>query len=314
MIEIEELSKHYGNLKAVDGVSFEVKKGEILGLLGPNGAGKTTIMRIITGFLSATSGKVKVAGLDVFENSIEVKRQIGYLPENVPLYNEMTVNTYLNFVAEIKEVKKKKRKEIVEEIIKKINITEVKNRLIGHISKGYRQRVGLAQALLHEPEILVLDEPTIGLDPRQIIEIRELIKNLKGEKTIILSSHILPEVSTTCERVVIINKGKIVAIDTQEELSKRLQNVRIISIEIKGPEDKIKDKIEKIKGVKEISIKGKLNTKNRFEIQCEKALDIREELFNIMAENHWPILELKVLEMSLEEVFLKLTKQEEEKR
>lgn len=312
MIEIKHLSKNYNSLKAVDNVSFEVKKGEILGLLGPNGAGKTTIMRILTCYLPATSGTAKIAGFDVFENSMDVRKKIGYMPENPPLYNEMTVKSYLNFVAEIKEVQSKKRKERINKVIEMTSIDKISHRLIGNISKGYKQRVGLAQALIHDPEVLILDEPTVGLDPRQIIEIRNLIKNLAGKKTIILSTHILPEASSICQRVVIINEGKIVAIDSHEELSKRLGGGDILLAEIKGPLEEVKEKIRKIQGVKDLIIKSKMNEKNKFEIQCGKNIDIREDLFKVMALNNWPILELRPCGMSLEDIFLKLTTKEEE--
>ncbi len=220
MIEVENLTKYYGDRPAIDNITFRVEKGEILGFLGPNGAGKTTTMRILAGFFPPTSGIARVAGYDVVNNSIDVRRRIGYMPETIPLYKDMRVKEYLEFVAEVKGVPRKRRKSKIEKAMKECGTTEVYHRLIGKLSKGFQQRVGLAQALLHDPEVLILDEPTIGLDPKQIIEIRQLIKSLAGERTIILSTHILPEVSMTCQRVIIINEGKIIAMDTPENLNK----------------------------------------------------------------------------------------------
>lgn len=235
MIEIQNLTKSYGQIKAVDDISFTVEKGEVLGFLGPNGAGKSTTMNIITGFIPSTEGTVKVNGFDIMESPAEVKRRIGYLPELPPLYMDMTVSEYLNFAADLKNVSKRQKKSQMTDIMDLVKLTDVRGRLIKNLSKGYKQRVGLAQALMGNPEVLILDEPTVGLDPKQIIEIRKLIKALGKQHTIILSSHILPEVSAVCERVVIINKGKIAAVDTPENLSKGMGTVSKISATIAGP-------------------------------------------------------------------------------
>ncbi|MHB1416099.1 MAG: ABC transporter ATP-binding protein, partial [Chloroflexota bacterium] len=232
MIEVRNLTKYYGPHPAIDGVTFEAKPGEVLGLLGPNAAGKTTTMRILTGFLPATSGTAKVAGFDVADNPLEAKRQIGYLPENVPLYTEMTVRDYLSFVADLKGVPRRSKRVRIEETMEVARITDVANTIIGKLSKGYRQRVGIAQALVHRPSVVILDEPTVGLDPKQIIETRQLIKSLGGDHTVILSSHILPEVSMTCNRVVIINQGKVAAVDTPDNLTRRLQSSARIRVEV----------------------------------------------------------------------------------
>ncbi len=235
MVEVVGLTKFYGEVKALEEVTFDVRRGEILGFLGPNGAGKTTTMRILTGFLSPTSGTAKVAGYDVVENSLEVRRLTGYLPETVPLYNEMRVRDYLGYMARIRGVPRRRIRERVDDVVGRCGLTEVANRLIGHLSKGYRQRVGIAQALVHDPQVLILDEPTIGLDPVQVREVRQLIKSMAGERTIILSTHILPEVSMTCERVLIIHKGRIVAEDTPEGLSRRLQQSERILVRLARP-------------------------------------------------------------------------------
>src|SRR5574338_1704075 len=235
MIEVENLTKRYGPTLAVSDVSFQVQKGEILGFLGPNGAGKTTTMRIITGFLSPTEGRVRVAGIDVVDSPLDAKRHIGYLPENPPVYTDMTVNEYLAFVGRIKGVPRAELKKRVGEVSEKCAIADVQDRQIGKLSKGYRQRVGLAQALIHNPDILILDEPTAGLDPKQIIETRELIKGLAGQHTVILSTHILPEVAQTCQRVVIINKGRVVAVDTPENLTARLKGAATLYVQVDAP-------------------------------------------------------------------------------
>ncbi|MGH9772040.1 MAG: ABC transporter ATP-binding protein, partial [Candidatus Acidiferrales bacterium] len=241
MIEVQDLTKAYGSFTAVDHVSFTVKKGEILGFLGPNGAGKTTTMRILTGYMPATSGTARIAGFDVFQDSLEVRRHIGYLPEAPPVYPDMSVGTYLDFVARIKNVPPEKRSGLVADALKKTNIVDKRDDLIKHLSRGYKQRVGLAQALVHDPDVIILDEPTVGLDPKQIIEVRNLIKGLAGSHTIILSTHILPEVSMTCDRVVIINKGKIAAIDTPQNLTSQLKGGQKIRVEAQAPEKDLRD-------------------------------------------------------------------------
>src|SRR5882724_3279228 len=249
VIEVDHLTKRYGNVKAVENITFEVEKGEILGFLGPNGAGKTTTMRILTCFLPATEGTARVAGFDVFDNPMAVKRHLGYLPENPPLYHELTVDSYLDFVAKIKGVDSRERKKRIEEVKDRVSVKEYSKTIIKNLSKGYRQRVGLAQALIHDPQVLILDEPTVGLDPNQIIEVRQLIKSLSGDHTIILSTHILPEVSMTCQRVVIIAKGKIAAVDTPENLTRQLQGSDRIYLEATGPEQGVTGKIKEIEGV-----------------------------------------------------------------
>lgn len=312
MIEIQNLTKEYGHIKAVDDISFNVGKGEILGFLGPNGAGKSTTMNILTGFISSTSGLVKVGGVDILENPVEVKKQIGYLPEQPPLYLDMTVNEYLDFCANLMALPQKKWRNQKKDIMELVKITHVSHRLIKNLSKGYKQRVGLAQALVGTPEVLILDEPTVGLDPKQIIEIRNLIRALGKNHTIILSSHILPEVSAVCDRVIIINKGKIAAIDTPENLSKTLSDFSKFTITVAGPEDKVKDIISNISGVK--YLKTGTNIKDNeysYIVEADKDVDVRKPLFNQLAEHGFPILELKSLNLSLEDIFLQLTTNEE---
>ena len=312
MIEIQNLTKEYGRIKAVDDISFNVGKGEILGFLGPNGAGKSTTMNILTGYISSTSGVVKVAGVDILENPVDVKKHIGYLPEQPPLYLDMTVNEYLDFCADLKAVALKKWKSQKKDIMELVKITHVSHRLIKNLSKGYKQRVGLAQALVGSPEVLVLDEPTVGLDPKQIIEIRNLIKALGKNHTVILSSHILPEVSAVCDRVVIINKGKIAAIDTPENLSKTLTDFSRFTVTVSGPENKVKDIISHIYGVKYLETGTRIkDDEYSYIVEADKDVDVRKPLFNQLAQHNYPILELKSLNLSLEDIFLQLTTNEE---
>lgn len=312
MIEVEQLTKRYGSVKAIENVSFRVEKGEILGFLGPNGAGKTTTMRILTCFLPATDGTARVAGFDVFNQPMEVKRRIGYLPENPPVYTEMTVDSYLDFVAKIKGVDSSSRKKRIAEVKERVSVQEYSNKLIKNLSKGYKQRVGLAQALVHDPEVLILDEPTVGLDPNQIIEVRELIKSLSGSHTIILSTHILPEVSMTCQRVVIIADGKIAAVDTPENLTRQLQGTDRIYLEAKGPEATVIGKIKEIEGVLRVE-SHRLDGDDIFSYSVETELkeDIRGRLARKVVESGFDLLEMKTMSMSLEEVFLQLTTKEE---
>lgn len=313
MIEISNLTKSFGKIRAVDDVSFTVNKGEILGFLGPNGAGKTTTMNILTGYMSSTSGTVKVAGFDVLERPEEVKKRIGYLPEQPPLYLDMTVGEYLNFCADLKSVSKKDWKNQKVDIMELTKISHVSHRLVKNLSKGYRQRVGLAQALVGTPEVLVLDEPTVGLDPKQIIEIRKLIKTLGKNHTIILSSHILPEVSAVCDRVVIINKGKIAAIDTPENLSKKLSDFSRFTITIAGPESRVRDAIQEVYGIKYAETQGSTKKDEySYIVEADKEIDVRKPLFHKLAEHGFPILELKSLSLSLEDIFLQLTTTENE--
>ncbi|AGC67934.1 ABC transporter-like protein [Thermoclostridium stercorarium subsp. stercorarium DSM 8532] len=313
MIEIQNLTKRYGEITAIEDVTFSVNKGEILGFLGPNGAGKSTTMNIITGYIPSTSGTVTVDGYDIMDNPKEVKKRIGYLPELPPLYLDMTVTDFLDFCARLKEVDKKVWKSQKEDIMELVKITHVRHRLIRNLSKGYKQRVGLAQALVGAPEVLILDEPTVGLDPKQIIEIRKLIKALGKNHTIILSSHILPEVSAVCERVVIINKGKIVAVDTPENLSKNLADFTKFRLTVSGPDKKVKELIQQVYGVKylEVQSTGK-EDEFSYIIEADKEVDVRKPIFYKLAQAGYPILELRSLGLSLEEIFLQLTTEEKE--
>lgn len=302
MIEAVHLTKVYGNTPAVTDVSFRVEKGEILGFLGPNGAGKTTTMRILTGFLPPTSGTAQVAGFDILKDSMQVRKRIGYMPENPPLYNDMTVNSFLRFIARIKGVTKAKEKERMEYALDRCALTSVRGRLIGHLSRGYRQRVGLAQALIHDPEVLILDEPTIGLDPTQIIEIRQLIKGLQGEHTVILSSHILPEVEQTCGRVVIINRGKIVASDTPEKLSLSLRGSRVFTVQVRRPSDELVHKLKELPGATNVRTEGDAG----YIIETKPNEDIREEISALIVQHGAGLLELRPIAFTLEDVFVQL--------
>jgi len=301
MIEVENLTKKYGELIAVKNLSFKVEEGKIWGFLGPNGAGKTTTMRILTGYLPATEGKAFVGGFDVFEKPMEVKKITGYLPENLPLYPEMTVYSYLNFVAQIKGVPSKKRKERIEIAIEKSGLGEVRNRLIKNLSRGYKQRVGIAQALIHDPKVLILDEPTMGLDPAQIVEIRQLIKSLKGEHTIILSTHILAEVTQVCDGVVIINEGKLMASGSLEELASSFADKEGVSIKLKKTGEEVINDIREINGVENVVQKN-----GEIEIEWKKGIDLRDEIVKKTLEKNWGLLEMKPLTLSLEELYLKV--------
>lgn len=313
MIQVEEVTKRYGQHTAVDHLSFNVQKGEILGFLGPNGAGKTTTMNIITGYISATEGSVRVDGCDILEEPLEVKRKIGYLPEFPPLYQEMTVEEYLDFVCEIKKVDPAAKKESMEKIGDLVRISDVRGRLIKNLSKGYKQRVGLAQALIGNPQVLILDEPTVGLDPKQIIEIRNLIKELGKEHTIILSSHILPEVSAVCERVIIINKGRIVASDTPENLSKALAQSSRMALRVAGPEQRVSEVLRAVPGVKFAEPIGSREAGTiDFTVESEEGVDIRRSIFFALSRAEFPILMMKSLDLTLEEIFLQLTTEEKE--
>jgi ABC-2 type transport system ATP-binding protein len=311
LIELSNVIKKYGNKTAVNDITLFVRNGEILGLLGPNGAGKSTTMRIIAGYLPPTSGSVKVAGYDVVKQPVTAKNYIGYLPENPPLYKDMTVTDYIAFAAELKGLKGKDKATRVNKVMDEVGVTDVKNRLIGHISRGYRQRVGLAQALVGDPQVLILDEPTVGLDPQQIIEIRQLIKNLAGKRTVILSSHILPEVSSLCHRVAIINKGNLIAENTPQGLGESLMGHQEIVLQIKGPKDKVYAVMESLSGINNITVNNVLKEDLcEYTVQSEIDKDIRETLFYTMAENDFPILEMKSSFMSLEEIFLELVTEE----
>ena len=307
MIEVKNLTKVYGDKHAVDDVSFSVSQGEILGFLGPNGAGKSTTMNILTGYISSTSGEAKIDGFDILENPIEAKRKIGYLPEHPPLYLDMTVQAYLEFVYQLKKVKIP-MKEHINDVCRRVKIQNVQNRIIKNLSKGYRQRVGLAQALLGNPDVLILDEPTVGLDPKQIIEIRSLIKTLGERHTVILSSHILPEVQAVCDRVVVINNGKIVADDTADNLSRTLSGDFRYIARVEGPEEEVKKLLEGIPGMVGVECHGmKEEGVYEYSLESEQGADIRRDLWGRLSERSYPLLGLKSTEMTLEDIFLKLT-------
>lgn len=308
MVEVKNLSKRYGNNLAVDNLSFTVNKGQIMGFLGPNGAGKSTTMNIITGYISATEGSVKINGVDIFDEPEEVKKMIGYLPEFPPLYPDMTVKEYLYFVADLKKVEKKQRKQMIADIMEATKITPMADRLIKHLSKGYKQRVGLAQAIMGYPELIILDEPTVGLDPKQIIEMRELIKELSKNHTVILSSHIMQEVSAVCDTIMIIDKGKLIISDKPENLSARLGATGGLRLSVKG--DK-KDIFAALKGVSRINRIVRHAYVNpgvvELTVYCDENEDIREEVFYALVKANTPILEMQSLRMSLEDIFLKVT-------
>jgi ABC-2 type transport system ATP-binding protein len=309
VIEVQHLSKKYGPIKAVDDVSFRAESGEILGFLGPNGAGKTTTMRIITGYMPATSGKATVAGFDVFDQPLEAKRRTGYLPETPPLYPDMTVREYLRFVAKIKGVRGKVN-DRVDAVMKKTWVADMASRHCGKLSKGYKQRVGLAQALIHEPEVLVLDEPTAGLDPKQIIETRQLIRELAGSHTIVLSTHILPEVAQTCQKVVIITKGKIVATDSPDALTQRMHGAMTMFVQVQGPAEDVQRALQSIPGVTGVDVTDRKDDVISFDIDSEKDFDPRREVANAIVRGGWGLLELRPMRMSLEDIFLSLTTEE----
>lgn len=306
MIEINHLVKKYGNHVAVDDLSLEVEPGKIYGFLGPNGAGKSTTMNMITGYLGATSGEVKINGHDIFKEPEEAKKCIGYLPEIPPLYVDMTVLEYLNFAAELKKLDKKKRKEYVTSAMETTGVTEVKDRLIRNLSKGYRQRVGFAQAVLGYPEIIILDEPTVGLDPKQIIEIRELIKKLGENHTVILSSHILTEISAVCDHVFIISKGKLVASDATENLLSLMSGAQEVMLLLKQGAEKAAEQLLEIENVERVQVTEE-NT--RLIVYAKQGADVREEIFSTMAEHKIPVLEMHTVTKSLEDVFLELTRE-----
>lgn len=311
MIEVTNLVKRYGDHTAVDHLSFQIEKGKIYGFLGPNGAGKSTTMNMITGYIASTEGKVVIDGHDILEEPEEAKKCIGYLPEQPPLYFDMTVLEYMKFAADLKKIPKKERESMIEEVMDMVKITDMKNRLIKNLSKGYRQRVGLAQAILGYPEVIILDEPTVGLDPKQIIEIRSLIKELKKKHTVILSSHILSEVSAVCDYVLIISHGRLVASDTPDHLSRLAEGANTLNMLIKGEKELIENGLKEIDKVKETELvfneeEGAWNVS----VSTEEQEDIREEVFLKMAELHCPILEMKSKKVSLEEIFLELTESE----
>ncbi|MCG6926514.1 MAG: ABC transporter ATP-binding protein [Acidobacteria bacterium] len=311
MIEVESLTKRYGRATAVDGVSFRVEKGEILGFLGPNGAGKTTTMRILTCYLPPTGGTARVGGYDVFEQPMEVRRRVGYLPETPPLYPDMEVEEYLGFCAKIKGVAPKERRSRIGDAMEKTRVGDVRSTLIGKLSKGYRQRVGLAQAILHNPDVLILDEPTAGLDPKQIIETRELIRGLGGDHTVILSTHILPEVSMTCGRVVIINNGRVVAEDSPENLTRRLAGAGTLRLEIRGDESAVLEAVRGVAGVLAAHVRGGHDGAVIVDVEAEAGTDVRADLARAVVGGGHGLLGLEQHGMSLEEIFLHLTTTDE---
>ena len=310
MIEVQHLTKRYGRVTAVDDVSFRVERGEILGFLGPNGAGKTTTMRILTGYIPATEGKAIVAGFDVFDQPIEAKRRTGYLPETPPLYPDMSVAEYLNFVASIKGVPANEKRQRIQQVMIKTRIDDMANRLCSKLSKGYRQRVGLAQSIIHNPDVLILDEPTAGLDPKQIIETRQLIKQLAGDHTIILSTHILPEVSQTCQRVVIINKGRVVAVDTPDNLTARLRGSETMYIQVDANGLDASGALRRVPGVSRVVESDRREPAVGYEVESERGHDVRRELARIVVSSGWGLLELRPMRISLEDIFLSLTTDE----
>jgi len=305
MIKVENLTKDYGEFRAIDNISFTVNKGEILGLLGPNGAGKTTVMRMLTCFFPPTKGTLMVAGYNCFEDSLEVRKKIGYLPERVPLYEDMNVSDYLSFVARIKGMPSKEVRQKVDQVMEDCGLTNVANKLISAISRGYRQRVGIAQALVNDPEVLILDEPTVGLDPKQIIGIRELIKKLAGKHTVILSTHILPEVSILCDRVIIINKGKVAAVDSLENLTAERSNRMFLRI--KGNLQEIKQELATLDGIADVEKEQEFSSDDGgFIITFDNEKRGKKGIHSIIENKDWSLVEMRPLEASLEDIFIKL--------
>ncbi len=308
MIEVKNLTRYYGTRRAINNISFQIEKGEVVGFLGPNGAGKSTTMNIISCILPASSGSAKINGFDTFEQSLEIRKVIGYLPETPPLYSDMIVADYLNFAAGIRGVDAKRISSSVDRVIEKCSLKDVSRRIIGRLSKGYQQRVGLAQAMIHDPEILILDEPTIGLDPIQIIEIRKLIHELTAEHTIILSSHILPEITQICKRVIIINDGEIAAVDSLGGLAASLRKSDRLSLTVRNSENNV---VEKLNGLDQV-ISAKKDEGNQYLIECALSSNLQDEIAKLALENNWGIVELKPVSMTLEDIFLKLTLEEKE--
>jgi gliding motility-associated transport system ATP-binding protein len=311
MIKVEGLTKRYGPTIAVNNISFDVDRGEIVGFLGPNGAGKTTTMRILTGFLPPTLGKATVAGFDVTEQPIEVKKRIGYLPETPPLYPEMEVVEFLDFVARLKGIAGPEIAGRIDSVLERCSLGQVRHKIIGHLSRGYRQRVGLAQALIHSPDVLILDEPTAGLDPKQIIDVRKLIHALSGEHTIILSTHILPEVAGTCSRVLIINEGRLEASDTPENLTARLQGHESLWLDVDGPEAEIEPALNAVPGVTRVIRENGHAHRTSWQVETANDAAIRSQIARAVVERGWGLYEIRPIGLSLEDIFLKLTAKEE---
>ena len=310
MIQASGLTHYYGPYAAIEDVSFHVERGEVLGFLGPNGAGKTTTMRILTGYMPPTRGKVTLDGYDIVEQSLEVRRKVGYLPETVPLYTDMTVNSYLKYMGTLRQMPPKNIKRRISEVIDVCRLGDYRSTLIGKLSKGFRQRVGIAQAIIHEPEVLVLDEPTIGIDPIQVVETRRLIQDLGREQTVVLSSHILPEVSMICDRVLIIHEGKIVAEDTPSNLAERLQGSEQMEVEIGGPVSQVLPALRAVNGVASVSHQSSQG-KDVYTIQANEGQDMRDDISRAVIGGGWSLLSMQTVGMSLEEIFLRLTTDEE---
>lgn len=310
MIEVEHLSKYFGPVPAIRDVSFGVEEGELVGFLGPNGAGKTTTIRILNGFFPPTSGRARIDGLDVFDRSLDIRKRLGYLPESLPLYKEMRTEAYLSFVADVKGVPKKERKREVDRVIRRCGLRKAVRQFIGKLSKGFQQRVGIAQAILNDPDILILDEPTIGLDPKQIIEIRELIKSFAGYKTVILSSHILPEVSMICQRVVIINEGRIVAEDSPQGLTGK--DAREVVVQVRGPKADVLTRLQALPGIVKALVKDERTDHTcRYVLEMEPAMDVRDAIAGSIVGSGWSLLEMHSVRPSLEDVFIRLVTEEE---
>ncbi len=306
MIKVNELTKNFGDRRAVDGLIFEARKGEVLGFLGPNGAGKTTTMRMLTGYMPPTSGTATIAGFDIVEESLEVRKRVGYLPETVPLYTDMTLHDYLEFFADLRHLPKVE--EAISETLEMVGLTDRANGYIGNLSKGMRQRIGLAQALMHKPDVLILDEPTIGLDPAQIIEVRNLIRNIGKERTVLLSTHILSEAQQLCDRIMIINKGKIVVEDTPENLQSRLTGAERVQLRIRGEADSLAEKIRKINGIQDVQ---QIQGEDLLEFQFAPGKDLRPEVARLVIDLNYDLLEMRPINLSLEDIFLELTRNEE---
>lgn len=309
MIKVENVTKYYGKRLAVDNISFSVKKGEIVGFVGPNGAGKTTTMRMLTGFLAPNDGEVEIAGHDMLRHSLEARRYVGYLPESIPLYTDITVRSYLEFAARLRGLEPARVKDRIDAVVSLCHLEEYVDSIIGKLSKGFRQRVGVAQAIIHEPQVLILDEPTIGIDPLQVAMTRQLIRDLGKDRTVLFSTHILTEVSTVCERVIVMHQGKIVAQDRIEKLATILQGGRRLRIEISGPAEQVASRLRKVDGVTQVSTKG-----SRHVVECSGAQDPRAAIMQAMVESGWTVLSLEALAMSLEDVFLKLIARQEAKQ
>ena len=312
MIEVDNLSKFYGDFIAIESVSFQVNRGEVVAFLGPNAAGKTTTLRCITGFLPPSSGTVRVDGYDILKNSIEARRQIGYLPENVPLYTDMTVHDYLDFQGQLRKMGAKQRKARIDYVVERLRLDFYTNTLIGRLSKGYRQRVGLAQAILHDPQVLVLDEPTASIDPVQVVETRDLVKGLGQEHTVIFSTHILSEASAVSQRVVVINEGHIIAEDKPDNLAISLRGTEQVQMEVRGPGRDIATKLREVEGVTKVTRQDLPGGLNLLVLECRPGTNVKEELAALVVRNNWGLVSLQSVKMSLEDIFLRLTATKEE--